>query len=134
MKTHLLSYLAFSGNFWILSATFNLLSVSTLSSPPQTLDKIENQVLVLTKFVKINGQMVLTRSFNENNYSNYWHNIDMTVNVGPPWSVTTIIYVFKEMKANIALQRWINREGGIKCWLCRTAFMWLIRTVIHFEL
>ena len=112
MKTHLLPYLAFSGNFLILSATFNLLSVSTLSSPPQTLDKIENQVLVLTKFVKINGQMVLTRSFNENNYSNYWHNIDMTVNAVPPlWSVTTIIYVFKEMKANIALQQLIDRKG-----------------------
>ena len=66
--------------------------------------------------------MVLTRSFNENNYSNYWHNIDMTVNVGPPWSVTTIIYVFKEMKANIALQQLINREGGIKYWLGKTAF------------
>ena len=48
----------------------------------------------------------------------------MTVNAAlvPPCSVTTIIYVFKEMKANIALQQLINREGGIKYWLCKTAF------------
>ena len=37
--------------------------------------------------------------------SNYWRNIDMTGNV------TTIIYVFKEMKANIALQQLIDRKG-----------------------
>ena len=68
---------------------------------------------------------MLTRRFNENNYSNYPHNIDMTVNAGPPLVRHNNYFCFEgyQMKANIALQQVINRaRGGIKCWLCKTAF------------